>query len=735
MSQQLGKYELFQEIGSGGFATVYRARDPDLDREVALKILDPVLMRDADLVERFRREARSAANLRHPNIVRIHDICQPEGRLAIVMELLPGPSLKDVIDHEAPLSPERAVEMLRPLAAALDYAHTRGLVHRDVKPSNAITGPEGTLVLTDFGVVKAAEDSGSQALSLTLSRTGMTLGTPAYMAPEQADAKAQAPVDYRADLYSLGVVAYEMLTGQVPFQGETPLAVAIGHLMEEPPSPRELNPALPEGVEAALLTMLAKKPEERFGNAEAFVGALAEAAAPQPRPAGPVAPQEPAASAPAPAPMRFERPKAAAPPAAKLPTPALPPASARQRRGVPGWVWGLVGLVALLLLLGLGAVWLALGGGATPEPAIVHETVVVTQEAGSAPQPTNTVMRPPTDTPQPTNTPEIQAATPTPVPPTTDTPAPPTDIPVPPTSTSKATAKPKPESTKAPTGSLNPSVLSGKIAFTVWNTRSMRYDLYVSRVDGTGRILLGEGFRQPQFSHDGNLLAVNGDGALNFENLVVMDPTGSGRAEVSNNATDSFPTWSPDGAIVAYSSDSWGDGITRLGIVHDMFGKQQEWIRVDTIETQGDYPVWLVDGRIVYSGCDFLQGNEGCGLYWVGAGGGNYHRLTTHESDTAPAGDQGQVAFMSRRNGNWEVYVVNMDSGGLNRLTNNSAQDGLPAWSPDRKSIAFVSNRGDVWAIWVMNTDGSNQRKLFDLGGGYGTGKFSWTRERISWAP
>jgi TolB protein len=259
--------------------------------------------------------------------------------------------------------------------------------------------------------------------------------------------------------------------------------------------------------------------------------------------------------------------------------------------------------------------------------------------------------------------------------------------------------------------------------------------LYVSLIDGSGRNLLGEGYRQPQFRQDGNLLAVNGDGSPNFEHLLTMDPSGGNKAEVSNYSEDSYPSWSPDGAIVAYSSTSWGDGQSRLGIVNDMFGKQQDWIKIGTTEIRGQYPFWMADGRVVYQGCDFLGDQAACGLYWVGAGGGAYQRLTNDPSDTAPAGSGNRVAFMSARDGNWEVYAVNMDGSGLVRLTENNALDGLPTWSPDGKSVAFVSNRDGNWGIWVMNANGSSQRKLFDLGGGYGSGAYDWTKERISWAP
>jgi LysM repeat protein len=300
-----------------------------------------------------------------------------------------------------------------------------------------------------------------------------------------------------------------------------------------------------------------------------------------------------------------------------------------------------------------------------------------------------------------------------------------------PTPTPTPTKTPKPTATPTP----RPASLSGKIAFAIWNIYENEFDLYISNIDGSGRNRIGEGFRQPQLRQDGAVLVANGEGAPSFEHLVRMNPSGGELVGISNFVEDSYPSWSPDGNIVAFSSMAYGDGQIRLGIVHDIYGKQQDWIRVGTTEVRGENPFWMADGQIVYHGCDFLADHAACGLFVVPSAGGSYRRLTTDNSDSSPAGYGSRVAFMSARDGNWEVYAVNLDGTGLKRLTSNSANDGLPTWSPDGRSIAFVSNRSGAWAIWVMDASGDNQRKLFDLGGGYGGGSNDWITERISWSP
>ena len=270
---RLGKYEILEEIGRGGFATVYKDLDPGLQRQVALKVLHPHLAGDRPFVERFLREARAAASLNHPHIVTIYEVGEEQGDYYIAMQYLSGPSLMDIIANEAPVGVERAVELLTPVAQALDYAHGRGFIHRDVKPSNIVLDEEGRPVLTDFGLVRAEED----ASTATLSMTGMTLGTPQYMAPEQADPDYEGELDGRCDVYALGVVAYELLTGRPPFRGKTPLKVLMAQVSKSPPRPQEVNSNLPEAAGGVLLKALAKIPDERYQSGNAFMQALKQA--------------------------------------------------------------------------------------------------------------------------------------------------------------------------------------------------------------------------------------------------------------------------------------------------------------------------------------------------------------------------------------------------------------------------------------------------------------------------
>ena len=255
-----GRYAVLERVGGGGMAEVYRARDDLLGREVAIKVLHERFSNDRSFVERFRREAQSAANLNHPNVVSLYDYGADDDTYFIVMEYIDGRSLADIISAEGPLLPERAAEIASDVAQALDRAHSGGLVHRDVKPSNIMITDTGQTKVTDFGIARALGGDGEQ----TMTQTGMVIGTASYLSPEQAQGN---PVDARSDVYALGVVLYEMLTGDPPFTGETPLAIAYKHVRENPEAPSSRNKDVPHALDAVTMKALAKNPDNRYASA------------------------------------------------------------------------------------------------------------------------------------------------------------------------------------------------------------------------------------------------------------------------------------------------------------------------------------------------------------------------------------------------------------------------------------------------------------------------------------
>ena len=265
---QFGRYVLTEILGQGGFATVYRARDTKLKRQVAIKILHQNLSIDTEMVERFRREAEAASQLDHPNIIVIHDWGEYNKRFYIVMRLLPGVSLEQHLRAHGVVSIQQALPILRQIASALDYAHQRGIVHRDIKPANAIIAKTGRVVLTDFGLAKALQTQG-----YTLTAQGQIMGTPEYMAPEQADSQRRDLIGPATDVYALGVATYRMLTGRVPFPGHD-LTVLYDHIHKPPPDPCSLQPSLPRPIGKIILRALAKEPSARYSTAGVFVEVL-----------------------------------------------------------------------------------------------------------------------------------------------------------------------------------------------------------------------------------------------------------------------------------------------------------------------------------------------------------------------------------------------------------------------------------------------------------------------------
>lgn len=297
VGKTIGKCELVERLGRGAMAVVYKAYQKSLDRFVAVKILRPEIANDATFLARFQREARSVAGLRHPNIVQVHDFGTEAGLSYLVLEYIEGPSLKQRLralrDAGEAMSQSEVYHIVQGVAGALDYAHARGIVHRDVKPGNILLTAKdgGDAILTDFGLIRMLDTS-------SLTDSGV-LGTPEYMSPEQGDG---AEIDARSDIYSLGVVLFEILTGQTPFEGDKPINMILKHVRGEIPPPRMFKPDLAVEVEQVVLKALAHAPDDRYQRAGDVVTALAQALLSQP-----ARPIKTPPHIPSPAPRRPER--------------------------------------------------------------------------------------------------------------------------------------------------------------------------------------------------------------------------------------------------------------------------------------------------------------------------------------------------------------------------------------------------------------------------------------------
>ena len=349
-----GRYRILRRLGAGGMAEVWCAEDTQLDRKVALKILQPRFAQDNEFVERFRREASSAAGLQHPNVVNVYDRGEFDGTYYIAMEYVEGASLRDLINQG--MSVDAAIGVVRQILAAARFAHANGVIHRDLKPGNVLVDRSGRATVTDFGIAKAGPSE--------ITQTGSVMGTAQYLSPEQAQG---FEVTAASDLYSIGVVLYELLTGDVPFAADSAVAVALKQVSEMPRPPSELNPAVPRALDAVVMKALAKDPANRFASADEFEAAL-DAAERDPA----TAPFETAVHG---------IPPVAVPGAAEArdadggPPPPVEEEEGRRRR----WRWALV--AALLLALVALAAWALTRPAQATVPSVIGEDVEAATEA------------------------------------------------------------------------------------------------------------------------------------------------------------------------------------------------------------------------------------------------------------------------------------------------------------------------------------------------------------------
>ncbi len=426
VGKTIGKYQIVEMLGRGGMAEVFKGYQPGLDRYVAVKLMHSFLADDEGFLGRFQREARAVASLRHPNIVQVYDFDVADGVYYMVMEFIDGGTLKDVLQELAaqnrtmPLS--EAVRITRGIASALAYAHQRDMVHRDVKPANVMMNRDRTPILTDFGIAKIL--SGPQ-----YTASGAMVGTPAYMSPEQGLGK---PGDARSDIYSLGTMFFQMVTGQLPYDADTPLAVVLKHVNEPMPIPSRINPAVPQAAERVIFKAMAKNPEDRYQSADQLIGHLDRLLTGQEIPEA----DQPTTVAP--------RPTGAEPGATIVAGPGRAAAGARPavkpakpKKSALPWV-ALGALLVTAIVAGAAIVMFGLlgPGRATPTPELAVVPVSDTATPSITPQPTTTGT--PAASPTPLDlvgaastalaiqnaTLTAQAPTPTPIPSATPQPSP-----------------------------------------------------------------------------------------------------------------------------------------------------------------------------------------------------------------------------------------------------------------------------------------------------------------------
>ncbi|MCB0212877.1 MAG: protein kinase [Anaerolineae bacterium] len=391
---QFGPYRITAPLGEGGMAAVYKAYQPSVDRYVAIKVLPQHFAKDQQFVQRFEREAKVLAKLQHPNILPVHDYGQSDGYTYIVMPMVEGGDLSELMQGKK-LPHTDVMRIVSQVGDALDYAHAQGVVHRDIKPSNILLDPRGNCLLTDFGLAKMVAGASEK-----LTATGFVVGTPSYMAPEQGLGE---PADGRSDIYALGVILYELLTGQVPFQAETPIAIVMKHIHDPLMPPREFQADISEAVERVILKALAKEPKDRFATTGEMVRAL-QAAMENGSSLVMVSTPEPV--------THISKVK----PLKKKSTVSSKPATTANSNGLLWWALGGVIAIIFVGVLGLGA-WLLFRQNSEHSPAqaaplptqtTVPPTATPSQielptQAPLEPTPTATQVVPPTAAQQPTS--------------------------------------------------------------------------------------------------------------------------------------------------------------------------------------------------------------------------------------------------------------------------------------------------------------------------------------------
>jgi len=685
IGQNLGQYQIRMLLGRGGMSTVYLAYQPSMERTVAIKVLPPEFLHDETFLARFQQEARVIARLEHLHILPVYDVGEEKGIPFIVSRYLPGGTLSDLINRG---TPEHAVtvRLITQVADALDYAHERGIIHRDLKPSNVLLDNTSNAFLADFGIARVAQ----QAASMTGSRI---VGTPPYVAPEMV--RKNERVTHSADVYALGIIAYELLIGTPPFMDEDPMKVLMAHVLEPVPSPRDVDPNIGVAIDSVMRRVLSKNADERYRTAGAFARALEEAVESESEttPAGVT--DEPAHTLDDTSPVAAQRGARAGmqapppPPAAAPPRPQASPArpssraSARplpadrkrarekraevEKRSRPGGCW--IGLVVILLVLGgLALTAFAVTGGdlSTWLPGAIASPDL----GGNAAEPSRE--------------------------PTSDGPG-------------EVVSDSTPEPSPGP----------GRLAFA--SNRDGDYEIFLVDADGSNleQITFNDTFDfDPDWSPDAEWLVYASSAGGDPEIMVMRVDGSEARQLTDNTARDADPAWSPDGQWIAFSSNRDGD--------FDIYIMRPDGsdVRPVTFNDRDDFtPTWSPDGRQLAYYVQNQDDESSADLYLISVFEGTPPRRLTDNTwldkwpDWSP--DGGTLVFTSAQGlepGQRALFTYDLQSGAVAPLMAATIFDDDPVWSRDGTRVALDSNRdGDgFFDLFILDVRTGNLRQITD---------------------
>ncbi len=665
VGKQIDKYVIESALTSGAIAHTYRGRQIRLERPVVLKILRSQLAQNSRVVERFLDEARQAARLRHPGIVEIYDIGSLQDLHYIAMAYVPGQTLRWLIEEE-PLELAEVVTCIQQLAAALDYAHQHGVIHRAVKPGNIIIQPDHTAVLLDFGLAAALEETTENEVAVAARE-----GTPSYLAPEQT---IGGEVTASSDIYALGCLAYELLTGRVPFTDSDVELVFARHRGESPIAVHDLNPNLSPELSRVINRAMAKNPADRYETAGAFAADLTNAS-------------------------RFTPAGVNAPPIDPPPAPpATGTASGGSSWGWTEWLRPIALLAVIIILAGIYFIFFRDRNDSKQDPqqsGLVAATDTAEERTTASPADDSTR--------DATSTAATQYARPTPT------------ATVEPAYVTEPSATLEPTATPLPTETPVPPPPTEQLVFVSGRSGDPNIsDIFFLNPDGTNTRLfssfIGSSYTawSPAWSPDGQEIAFVSNSAGN-DDIYVINVDGTDLRQLTTDpAADQYPAWSPDGSQLAFQSKRQGDWEIFL---MDADGSNQQNLTMAPGSVDWG-PDWHPDGGSLI----FVSTRDGSNdIFSLDLDSLEVVNLTnTPETEENPVwSPDGQTIAFGRFVGeNSEIFVLQVDSGETLPLTDSIGQDTNPAWSYDGSKIAFSSDRDGNLEIYVMNADGSDQTRL-----------------------